>query len=235
MSEVTYFIDEIYESGPYFVGTIKRSDDPATFIEVRAVGRPACNNETLAACNAINKAMRAKEPAQSYPDPLILEKIAIMMAKSNGNAIQWRYRGQTDWEDPAMGISWNWEHYDYRIKPQRIEPAQSIKRSSLSDSHIIKGANLLADTFKQAGHEWPLDGGHWEFVATLYDTMRAADLNIQEPAQAGTVAVDREKAKQKMIAEFCSYYGDDCFGSPDHDAFFERLVDAASEPSSGDT
>lgn len=69
------------------------------------------------------------------------------------------------------------------------KPAQSIKRSSLSDSHIIKGANLLADTFKQAGHDWPLEGGHWEFVATLYDTMRAADLNIQEPAQAGTVEV----------------------------------------------
>jgi hypothetical protein len=50
------------------------------------------------------------------------EKIAVMQAFEDGKKCQARLRGRNEWIDFEITF-WNFEEWEYRIKPEEVKPA----------------------------------------------------------------------------------------------------------------
>ena len=65
------------------------------------------------------------------------EAAAVMLAASEGKAIQQREYGDDPWRDLGsllVHISWNWNRFQYRIKP---EP-RKVKVRLYNDGHFLR-------------------------------------------------------------------------------------------------
>jgi len=50
----------------------------------------------------------------------IKEAVEVMLAHANGKKIEFRWRGSSNWMEMDGNPNWNWEGYQYRIKPQQV-------------------------------------------------------------------------------------------------------------------
>lgn len=71
------------------------------------------------------------------------EKIAVMQAADDGKKIQVSLKGEANW----FGIdapAWNWDRFDYRVKPKTLELWVNVYPNGLSAYYDTKE---LADKF----------------------------------------------------------------------------------------
>lgn len=66
------------------------------------------------------------------------EAAEVMLAYANGKKIEYRWRGSSNWMEMDGYPVWNWEGYQYRIKPQQTSNGKELteQESNFMNSFI---------------------------------------------------------------------------------------------------
>jgi len=78
------------------------------------------------------------------------EAAKIMLAHANGKKIEFRWRGSSNWMEMDGNPNWNWEGYQYRIKPQQTSIPATEEEIVLVKGVVFikdKKTNIIEPTF----------------------------------------------------------------------------------------
>ena len=102
----------------------------------------------------------------------IKEQIAVMQGFADGKEVEFKEKDSSRWRTPIYKLTWNWQGFDYRIKPE--PPIKEIKWGI----YLIKQQRLHHEIFadatiaKQQCKDWN--------VITRCNAYRVVKLEISE-------------------------------------------------------